>query len=390
MVSSLYQANPAWKCFGITNSKLEYDPNNASLSMPPFDLQPLAAGQPLDLSNFQLPSPANRREPKKPRRIKGRPPFASNGPNHDKNKKTIVVQNIPNENFTEDQVRGYFSQFGNIVEISMQNENLLATIKFDSWEAANAAWSSPKVIFDNRFVKVFWYRDEGGDEATPNGKPSTNPTNGHVDGSAPTTESDFDLQEFYRKQAEAQKIHDDKLKKRQKIDREYQELEERQKELRGRQLEAKRRLEAKLNRDGTKNGPSSQAEISSEGMEKGPSAQTKALRAQLAALEQEADQLGLNPNDNHDDAPPWAPRGRGRGRGYRGRGTFAPRVIRGGHGLPGRGGTVEARHAAYAAYSLDNRPKTVALSGVNFTVPENDEALRQYLFVGTWFLLRNE
>lgn len=334
--------------------------------------------------------PANRREPKKPRRIKGRAPFASNGPNHDKTKKTIVVQNIPNENFTEDQIRGYFSQFGNIMEISMQNQNLLATIKFDSWEAANAAWSSPKVIFDNRFVKVFWYKDEGGDEATPNGKPSTNPTNGHVDGSAPVTEPDLDLQEFYRKQVEAQKIHDEKLKKRQEIERERQELEVRQKGLRERQAEAKRQLEAKLSSNGTKDGPSSQAEISTEGKDKSPSAQTQALRAQLAALEQEADQLGLNANDNHDDASPWAQRGRGRGRGYRGRGMFAPRVIRGGYGYPGRGGTVEARHAAYAAYSLDNRPKTVALSGVDFTMPENDEALRQYLFVGTWFLIRNE
>lgn len=354
------------------------------MSLPPFGLQPPAAGQQLDLSNFPLPSPANRREPKKPRRIKGRVPFASNGPNYDKNNKTIVVQNIPNENFTEDQVRGYFSQFGNITEISMQNQNLLATIKFDTWEAANAAWSSPKVIFDNRFVKVFWYKDEGGDGATPNGKPSTHPTNGHVNGSAPATESDLDLQEFYHKQAEAQKIHDEKLKKRQEIERERQELEERQKELRERQAEAKRQLEAKLKSNGTKSVPPSQAEIATEGKDKSPSAQTKALRAQLAALEQEANQLGLNPNDNHDDTPPWAPRGRGRGRGYRGRGIVAPRVIRGGYGYPGRGGTVEARHAAYAAYSLDNRPKTVALSGVDFTIPENDEALRQYLFVGAY------
>ncbi|KAI1109711.1 hypothetical protein F5Y14DRAFT_392883 [Nemania sp. NC0429] len=358
----------------------EYDPNNAALSLPPFGPQPSATGQQLDLSNFQLPSTANRREPKKPRRIKGRVPFASNGPNHDKNKKTIVVQNIPNENFTEDQVRGYFSQFGNIVEISMQNQNLVATIRFDSWEAANAAWSSPKVIFDNRFVKVFWFKDEGGDETTPNGKPSTNPTNGHVDGDAPATEPDLDLQEFYRKQVEAQKVHDEKLKKRQEIERERLELEERQKELRERQAEAKRELEAKLHLNGTKNGSSSQVEMSAGGQAKSSSAQTKALRAQLAALEQEADQLGLNPDDNHDDTSPWALRGRGRGRGYRGRGMFASRVSRGGHGYSGRGGTVEARHAAYAAYSLDNRPKTIALSGIDFTIPENDEALRQYLF----------
>ncbi|KAI0915145.1 hypothetical protein F4823DRAFT_571067 [Ustulina deusta] len=363
----------------------EYDPNNAALSLPPFGVQQLPAGQQLDLPNFQLPPPTNRREPKKPRRIKGRAPFAANGPNYDKTKTAIVVQNIPSENFTEDQIRGYFSQFGNIVGVSMQHQNRLAMIKFDSWEAANAAWSSPKVIFDNRFVKVFWYKEEGSGETTPNGKHANNAINGHIDGTASVSESapakpELDLEEFHRKQLEAQKIYDEKIKKRQEIERERQELEERQKALRERQAEAKRQLQAKLKANGMKDGSSSPAEILTEGGDKKPSTQTEALRAQLAALEQEANQLGINPDENHDDTSSWAARGRGRGRGYRARGTFAPRAIRGAYGYQGRGGTVESRHAAYAAYSLDNRPKIVALSGVDFTRPENDEALRQYLF----------
>ncbi len=373
-----------------TNDKLEYDPNNAALSLPPFGVQQLPAGQQLDLPNFQLPPPTNRREPKKPRRIKGRAPFAANGPNYDKTKTAIVVQNIPSENFTEDQIRGYFSQFGNIVGVSMQHQNRLAMIKFDSWEAANAAWSSPKVIFDNRFVKVFWYKEEGSGETTPNGKHANNAINGHIDGTASVSESapakpELDLEEFHRKQLEAQKIYDEKIKKRQEIERERQELEERQKALRERQAEAKRQLQAKLKANGMKDGSSSPAEILTEGGDKKPSTQTEALRAQLAALEQEANQLGINPDENHDDTSSWAARGRGRGRGYRARGTFAPRAIRGAYGYQGRGGTVESRHAAYAAYSLDNRPKIVALSGVDFTRPENDEALRQYLFVSTTF-----
>ncbi|KAI0871566.1 hypothetical protein GGS24DRAFT_470938 [Hypoxylon argillaceum] len=375
---------PAYALPPISAAVDEYDPTNASLSLPSFSVQQPSAGQQLDLPNFLLPAPANRRESKKPRRIKGRAPFAANGPNYDKPKKAIVVQNIPIENFTEDQVRGYFSQFGNIVEVSMQIQNRLAMIKFDSWEAANAAWSSPKVIFENRFVKVFWYKEEDSDEATPNGKPA-NATNGHVDGITPVSElasaePELDLEEFYRKQLEAQKIHDEKTKKRHEIERERQELEERQKALRERQAEAKRQLQAKLQTNGSKDSSLSQTENSTESGDKKPNTQTEALRAQLAALEQEANQLGINPNENQDDIPPWASRGRGRGRGYRGRGTFTPRAIRGSYGYRGRGGTVEARHAAYAAYSLDNRPKIVALSGVDFTIPENDEALRQYLF----------
>ncbi|TGJ84760.1 hypothetical protein E0Z10_g4027 [Xylaria hypoxylon] len=361
----------------------EYDPNNAALSLPPFNIQQPPAVQQLELPNLQLPPPPNRREPKKPRRIKGRAPFATNGPNYDKTKRALVVQNIPSENFTEDQVCGYFSQFGGITEVSMQTQNRLATIKFDSWEAANSAWSSPKVIFDNRFVKVFWSKEEGSDETIPNGKLPNNTTNGHVDGTAlpgelASAKPELDMEEFYRRQLEAQKIHNEKVKKRQEIERERQELQERQRDLRERQAEAKRQLEAKLKENGIKDG--SPAEIKTENGDTKPSAQTEALKARLAALEQEANQLGLDPDDNHDDNLSWAPRGSGRGRGYRGRGTFAPRASRGTYGYQGRGGTVEARHAAYAAYSLDNRPKIVALSGVDFMIPENDEALRQYLF----------
>ncbi|KAI1430271.1 hypothetical protein F5Y12DRAFT_722935 [Xylaria sp. FL1777] len=363
----------------------EYDPTNSALSLPPFSIQQLPAGQQLDLPKIKLPPPTHRREPKKPRRIKGRPPFAANGPNYDKTKTAIVVQNIPNENFTEDQVRGYFSQFGNIVEVSMQLQNRLAMIKFDSWEAANTAWSSPKVIFDNRFVKVFWYKEDGSEGTMPNGKHAKNAPNGNTNGTTPVSESvsaqpELDFEEFHRKQLEAQKIYNEKTKKRQEIERERQELEERQKALRERHAEAKRQLEAKLKGNGVRDGSSSPAEILTEGGDKKPSAQTEALRAQLAALEQEANQLGIDPDENHDDTSSWAPRGRGRGRGFRGRGTFVPRAIRGGYSYQGRGGIVESRHAAYAAYSLDNRPKVVALSGVDFTMPENDEALRQYLF----------
>ncbi|KAI1170652.1 hypothetical protein F4777DRAFT_104563 [Nemania sp. FL0916] len=363
----------------------EYDPNNAALSLPPFGVPLPPAGQSFDFLNLQSPIAPNRREPKRPRRTKGRAAFAMNGPVHDKTKKTLVVQNIPTENFTEDQVRGYFSQFGDIKEVSMQNQDRLATIKFDSWESANTAWSSPKVIFDNRFVKVYWYKEEGEGGATPNGKPANVATNGKSNGATPanepdTAEPEFDFAEFERKQQEAQKRHDEKVKKRQEIERERQELEERQKKLYERQAEAKRLLATKLRANGSQDDLSSHAENSTDGKDKKHSAQTEALRNQLAALEQEANQLGINPDDNPDDPSPWMGRGRGRGRGFRGRGMFSPRAARGGYGYRGRGGTIESRHAAYAAYSLDNRPKTVVLAGVDFTAPEKDEALRQYLF----------
>ncbi|KAL7627278.1 hypothetical protein AAE478_001467 [Parahypoxylon ruwenzoriense] len=366
----------------------EYDPNNAAFPMPlMLNQPPPQAFQPPNLSSsFQVAPPANRRELNKARRTKGRVPFTTNGPVNDRNKTTIVVQNIPSENFSEEQVRGYFSQFGKILEVSMHESDRLAIVKFDTWDAAHAAWNSPKVIFDNRFVKVFWYKEETESAtASLNGKPKNSIKNDATNGNAVTDDNDgeqFDMDEFMRKQEEAQKIHDEKTRKRQELERQRQELEEREKELLARRLEEKRKLQAKLAEKSSKDASSSNAETqAAEGAGKKPVSQTEALRAQLAALEEEANVLGIDPNVAQDDFSSWNPRGRGRGgRVYRGRGHYPPRASRGGYGYRGRGGGIEARHAAYAAYSLDNRPKVITLSGVDFTNSEKDEALRQYLF----------
>ncbi|RYO86453.1 hypothetical protein DL766_003094 [Monosporascus sp. MC13-8B] len=365
----------------------EYDPNNASLSFGPFGLPPQPQGiPPLDMSAPSM-VPSNRRDPKKPKKPfgKGRAPIAANGPVHDRTKSTIVVQNIPKEHFTEVDLRGFFSQFGNIVEMTLQEESNLAIIKFDSWEAANAAWSSPKVIFDNRFVKVFWYKDEAEAGQGLKGKMANRAKNGVGNGDASaneTAEPEFDMDEFLRKQEEAQKIHEEKAQKRQEIEKQRQELEQRQKELLARQQEEKRKLQAKLTAKTAAKDPSSSspADIETSNTDKKPSTQAEALRAQLARLEEEANSLGIDPNDVQDDSYPWGMRGRGRGRRpYRGRGGFPPRASRGGYGYRGRGGA-ESRHAAYAAYSLDLRPKIIAITGADFTVPEKEEVLRQYLF----------
>jgi len=289
-----------------------------------------------------------------------------NGPVHDHTRTKIVVQNIPRENLSEEQVRDFFSQFGTILDITVQEHRRLAVLNFETWEAANAAWSSPKVIFDNRFVKVFWQKDES-DEANGKGR------------DAAPEETDFDLDEFIEKQAEAQRVHEEKMARRKELEKERQDLEDRRK----RHLAEKRELDAKLR----------SASPSTQGGDRKSSAQTDALRAQLAALEAEADLLGIDPDAVPEDSqqPWWASRG-GRGRGgYRGRGGwrggFASRGGRGGGGP----GAVEARHAAYAQYSLDLRPRVVIVSGADFTVPDNDEALRQYLFnVGEFDNIRAE
>ncbi|KAK4207628.1 hypothetical protein QBC37DRAFT_327037 [Rhypophila decipiens] len=307
--------------------------------------------------------------------------LVADGPVSDKTKSTIVVVSIPEENFTQEQVREFFSQFGNILEVTLQNYKRTAIVRFDSWGAANSAYSSPKVIFDNRFVKVFWQKDDEISSSVNGANGFKKTTGGSVTGNsepgaggAGTPPPEIDMEEFIRKQEEAQKAYEEKARKLKEVEAQRLEVEKRQQELLAKQREARATLGKLLQKS---RGNSADTEGETKSLK--PTSTSEALRAQLAALEAEALQLGLDP-----DAPPtdemthsWSARGGGRGGGgypYRARG-YAPRGFRGGF-RGGRGNN----HAAYAMYSLDNRPKRVILTGVDFTMPEKDEMLRQYLF----------
>ncbi|PMD47294.1 hypothetical protein L207DRAFT_448907 [Hyaloscypha variabilis F] len=314
-----------------------------------------------------------------PNRRGGRAEFSSDRPNFDKNNTTIVVEQIPEDKFSEDEVRGFFSEFGNILEVSMRPYKRLAIVKFEQWDSAQAAYKSPKVIFDNRFVKVYWFTNA---ESLPQ-PPAVSTTNGAAKNGtstpgtpAParaTSEPQIDIEEFTRKQEEVQKAHEEKQKKIKEMETARKELEKRQEDLLKSQAEEKRKLMAKL---AAKRG---QSGTPPAGSENGASAETEnsteKLKKQLAALEAEAQSLGIDYSLS-DDTSSWSGRGRGRGRGgYRGRGAFAPRGFRGGY--RGRGGAPFA--ASGRSFNLDNRPKTVGLIGVDFSDPEKDESLRQYL-----------
>lgn len=295
------------------------------------------------------------------------------GPNEDRSVTTIVVEQIPEDKFNEESIREFFSQFGNIVEVTLQAPRHLALVKYDTYESAKAAWSSPKVIFDNRFVKVYWYK--------PRGKPDANGGQRHTPSTPMDTEADatpFDKEEFERQQLEAQKAHEERMKKLKETEEARQALEKQREELLRKQQEEKARLLERLKEKGALNGAEElNGDKAESPADENVSEQTKQLRAQLAALEAEAKSLGIDPNNPQ---PSTSFRGRGRGAPYRGRGGFPPRGrgydpsfrggFRGRGAFRGRGGVLR----------LDNRPKRVAVSGVEFD-SSKDEALRQYLIV---------
>jgi hypothetical protein len=79
-----------------------------------------------------------------PSRRGGRAEFSSDQPNYNKSKTTIMVEQIPEEKFSVDEVRGFFSEFGNIVEVLMRPYKRLAIVKYNNYESAKAAYNSPK------------------------------------------------------------------------------------------------------------------------------------------------------------------------------------------------------------------------------------------------------
>lgn len=302
----------------------------------------------------------------------GRSDFSSAGPNEDQSVTTIVVEQIPEDKLSEDAVREFFSQFGNIVEVTLQPYKKLALVKFETFAEAKQAWSSPKVIFDNRFVKVYWH------------KPKRDEKNGESQYEAPS----FNQEEFEKQQAEAQRAHEERTKKRQEAEEAKQALERQRDELLKKHQEEKARLLQRIGGGASDDMVISADDANDKSGEMGApsdenvSDETKKLRAQLAALEAEAKTLGIDPANA--DSARGGHRGRGgyRGRGtYRGRGGYDP-SFRGGY--RGRGG-FSPRGRGGSVLRLDNRPRRVAVSGIEIG-SDNDEALRQYLIVSSLFI----
>lgn len=338
--------------------------------------------------------------------------FSHIGPNEDRSISTIVVEHIPHEKYNEESVREFFGQFGKIEEVTLRHTRAtsnLALVKFDTYDAARAAWASPKVIFDNRFVKVYWFKPR-----TAEGEQQDMAEQGQRE-SKPSSESPaplpFDYEEFQKQQAKAQKIHEERKRNKEEVEGARSDLERMKEDLARKQAEAKAKLMEKIEKSshaggaGTEGGggasqaptkdaqgDSSKAQSQTQPSDPAPgttqnenetnvSEKTKALREQLAALEAEAHSFGLDTcpsTSEYDYYPPY--RGRGSYRGsfsYRGRGArgaYDPSRGRGGFGR-GRGGFIRGRGGAM---TLDNRPKRVLVTPVR---SEDEEAFKLYLIV---------
>ena len=290
--------------------------------------------------------------------------FSHRGPNFDRSITTIVVEQIPDDKFEEEAVREFFGEFGNIEEVNLQPYKKLATVRYDNYDSAKAAYDSPKVVFDNRFVKVYWLKTEEAAERTGNAWAAENGRNDQVD--VQDDEPQFDPAELAKKQEEAQRKHEEQRRRIEEAESQKKELDIKMKAI---EAERKKMAEALAKkRAGKASNPTVEAPPNNDA---GETEQTKALRAQLAKLEAEAKSLGIDPEAPSTPNYGGSPYHRGRG-GFRGR----PRG-RGGYNPSFRGGWTGARGGA--VMRLDNRPRSLTIAFREGNFADNEGALRQWL-----------
>lgn len=276
---------------------------------------------------------------------KPRAEFSLPGPTRDQTITTLVVEQIPEDHFNEDNIQGYFSEFGNIVDIKLYAYKRLATVEFDTHSAAYQAYNNPKAVFENRFVKVYWKKPDTVLDVSKRDFGDVGMADAD-DESFPQEEM-LSREQIAKRQAEAQKAFEERRRKFEEAEAKAADIERQLKEKDEEMRDIKRQL----------------AELAGEEFVE----EKDDALAKLATLQAEAAELF---GKSEIIAPAYRgrgypPRGAYRGRGYspfalRGRGAFTPR-------FPG-------------VKRLDNRPRRIAVADIEKGTPK-DEALRQYLLV---------
>jgi hypothetical protein len=290
-----------------------------------------------------------------------RAPFSMPGPSHDRTNTTLVVEQIPEEHFTEDEVQNFFSEFGTIIEVQLHAYKRLAIVKFEDNAAANQAYMSPKAVFENRFVKVYWHKKEDGVGASGLNYDDVDMADGEND--YETNEEVLDPEEIARRQKEAQKAFEERRRKIEEAEAKSLDIDRQLREKDAEMRKIRRQL-AELAGDDT------------SGLDEEYSQDLATLQAEAENLFAQKEPMPSAGRGRESYTPRGAHRGRVYAPIFRGRG--APR---GGYRGRGRGAFAAPFPGSRSSVKrLDNRPRRLAVAGVKKGTPR-DEALRQFLVV---------
>ncbi|KAF9073733.1 hypothetical protein BDP27DRAFT_1318062 [Rhodocollybia butyracea] len=326
---------------------------------------------------------------------RGRQPGAFNGDHasfspEKRKDKTLVLEKIPEDKLSLSQVNDWFTRFGTVTNVAIDQGQKKALISFSTHEEAHAAWKSEDAVFNNRFVKVFWHRPmEGHGEAGRRALAASAPvlakasTNEASLSSSETTSTSApprkaSVSSTATALAAKQQLLEQQIAEQKSLmaslstassPEEKKQIMDRFKQLDGEMKAASSTspvppkaptVDDKLQKERERLDKeldlrSSDADASPEGAET-----TEDLQVKLARLKAEAASLGIS-DDPHTPSYSAAPY-----RGYRGRG-------RGSRGTYFRGGPRGGPPRTHM--SLDNRPKKLLVKGAS---SETEQALRDW------------
>ena len=117
----------------------------------------LSANASQDVSAATFPNAPN---PQMQNQLQPQPPPPQQQQHHNTNMNTtLIVKKIPIDLNRLDKMQQHFSKFGQLVEIQCQYEQMpdTALIKFATNPQAFAAYKCPQPVFNNRFIRLYWF-----------------------------------------------------------------------------------------------------------------------------------------------------------------------------------------------------------------------------------------
>jgi len=123
------------------------------------DVVPMGTAQPLMSMNsgsslFGAPPPLITQFPPPPLLNQPQSPLFQKGGNT-----TLIVRKIPKELNVEEKMREHFERFGRLVhvEVNYGGASDSALVRFSAPKEAHAAYKCPQPVFNNRFIRLYWF-----------------------------------------------------------------------------------------------------------------------------------------------------------------------------------------------------------------------------------------
>ncbi|KAI9277388.1 hypothetical protein BY458DRAFT_585363 [Sporodiniella umbellata] len=155
------------------------------------------------------------------------------GQNNNPTNTTLTVEKIPAEVCQIAAINEYFTKFGTIINISVQPHAQKAIIQYSTRAEAEKAYTCPDVIFDNRFIKVYWNKDEVQNTAPVVEEPPVVPK---------PVSNEPDPEVVAARAAEFAKLREEKQKKHQESMKNILELQKRRENELQKQISEQKRL----------------------------------------------------------------------------------------------------------------------------------------------------